>query len=479
MDSFSILKDGTSFDRKRFGKDMSLFLESQPSKKAKIEAPQTENIRKEFKISVSGSNIPSPLPSWSSLFSSFPFSDSTKSHILSCYENMTPIQMQGIPLLMNKRDIIAIAPTGSGKTLTFALPLVSLLQSPSDLRALIISPTKELSRQLFKEFLILSEGTKLRVELLTKKSKNPSEAKKGYDILVSSPLYLLHWLGEETLNTVEYIVMDEADQLFDMGFLDQLDLILKKCPGSSMKMMFSATMLPNIEMLAHSMLIDSAKIVVGINNSTVNTVTQELRFCTNESGKVLAIRQMVQDGEITPPVLVFVQSKSRAIQLAKELKPFAMHVGLMHSGISDQERDIVVKNFRTGHTWVLICTDLMSRGMDFHGVNLVINYDFPQSVISYIHRIGRAGRAGEEARAITLYTVEDGPYVKMIANVMKKSGIEVEQWMMELKTPNKAMKKKLEKKPVRRENIGRMNRVSRTLRKFMHKKKGKEEGTDT
>lgn len=474
MDSFAVLKDGTSFDRKRFGRDISLFAEAQPEKHAKIEGPKTENIRKEFKIAVTGSEVPLPISSFETLFSSHEIPAPTQSIISSLYENMTPIQMQGIPTIFNKRDLIAVAPTGSGKTLSFALPLISMLKAPSNLRLLVISPTNELSRQLFKEFLVLSEGTKLRVEQLTRRSKEPIEAKIGYDVLVCSPLYILHWLGENTLDTIEYIVMDEADQLFDLGFLEQLDLILKKCPGNAMKMMFSATMLPAIELLAYSMLIDPVKIMVGINNATVSTVSQELKFCTNEGGKVLALKQMVQNGEITPPVLVFVQSKLRAIQLCKELKSFSIHVGLIHSNMSDRERDIVVKSFRTGTIWVLICTDLLSRGMDFHGVNLVINYDFPQSIVSYVHRIGRAGRAGEQARAVTLYTLDDAPYVKMIANLMKKSGVEVPEWMMDLKGPNKSMKKKIEKRPVRRENIGGRIQVSRTLRRFMKKKSDRE-----
>ena len=230
--------------------------------------------------------------------------------------------MQGIPAVLNKRDIIGIAPTGSGKTLSFALPLVSLLKTSGNLRAVIIAPTKELSRQLFKEFLLLCEGTSIRVEHLNKKSKPINEAKDFYDVIVASPLYMIHWLGDDSLDTVQYIVMDEADQLFDLGFLDQLDLILKKCPGDCVKMMFSATMLPAIEILAYSMLIDPVKIVVGMQNSTVPTVLQELKFCTNESGKILALRQMIANGQMVPPVLVFVQSKERAIQLSKELKPF-------------------------------------------------------------------------------------------------------------------------------------------------------------
>ena len=256
--------------------------------------------------------------------------------------------MQGIPAVLNKRDIIGIAPTGSGKTLSFALPLVSLLKTSGNLRAVIIAPTKELSRQLFKEFLLLCEGTSIRVEHLNKKSKPINEAKDFYDVIVASPLYMIHWLGDDSLDTVQYIVMDEADQLFDLGFLDQLDLILKKCPGDCVKMMFSATMLPAIEILAYSMLIDPVKIVVGMQNSTVPTVLQELKFCTNESGKILALRQMIANGQMVPPVLVFVQSKERAIQLSKELKPFGLHVGMIHSGLNDKDRDVVVKNFRIG-----------------------------------------------------------------------------------------------------------------------------------
>jgi ATP-dependent RNA helicase DDX52/ROK1 len=474
MDSFSVLKDGTSFDRKRFGKDMALFSESLPIKKAKIEAPKTENIRKEFKISVSGTNVPEPVSSWTDLFSKYEFNSNTKLLIRKLYENMTPIQMQGIPSILNKRDLIGIAPTGSGKTLAFSLPMISLLKSSANLRALVLSPTKELSRQLFKEFLVLSEGTGLKVEVLTKKTKPAEEIVDKCDILVSTPLLMVHWLGEDRLTTIQYIIMDEADQLFDMGYLDQIDTILKHCPGNSMKLMFSATILPSIEILAYSMLIDPIKIIIGMKNSTVPTVSQDLKFCTNEAGKILGLRQMIQSGEITPPVLVFIQSKDRAIQLSKELKPYGLHVGMMHSGLNDKDRDIVVKNFRTGQSWILICTDLMSRGMDFHGVNLVINYDFPQSVISYIHRIGRAGRAGEQARAVTFYTIEDAPYIKMIANVMKKSGFDVPDWIMKLKNPTQKLKKKIERKPIKRENIGSKYRISRTLRRYLKTKVKKE-----
>lgn len=473
METFAILKDGLSFDRKRFASDIQLF-SAPPTKHSKIEAPQTPNIRKEFSIHTTGENVPLPVPSFSELFSSYKVPASTQSTILSLYENLTPVQMQAVPILLSKRDLIGIAPTGSGKSLSFILPLITLLSGEKGLRGLVIAPTKELARQLFKEFLLFSEGTGLKAELLSKKGKDCEGILQNCDILICTPLLMVHLFENHDLPSIEYIVVDEADQLFDLGYLDQVDTILKKCPGGCNKWMFSATMLPAIEILAYSMLINPIKISIGIQNSTVQSVVQELKFCTNEAGKIICLKQMVQMGEFTPPVLIFVQSKDRAIQLALELKGIVKNVAAMHSALDDRQRDAVIKNFRTGGLWVLICTDLLSRGIDFHNVKLVINFDFPQSIISYIHRIGRAGRAGEEAKALTLYTLEDAPYIKMISNVMKKSGCQVPEWMENLKGPSKSIKKRLEKKPPRRENITLGHRLSRGLRKYLKHKKDKD-----
>eukprot|EP00358_Blepharisma_japonicum_P005231 CAMPEP_0202944354 /NCGR_PEP_ID=MMETSP1395-20130829/5111_1 /ASSEMBLY_ACC=CAM_ASM_000871 /TAXON_ID=5961 /ORGANISM="Blepharisma japonicum, Strain Stock R1072" /LENGTH=186 /DNA_ID=CAMNT_0049643035 /DNA_START=631 /DNA_END=1191 /DNA_ORIENTATION=+ len=184
-------------------------------------------------------------------------------------------------------------------------------------------------------------------------------------------------------------------------------------------------MLPTVEIVAKAMLINPIKIIVGMKNTTVSTLEQKLTFCSNELGKLIALRQMVQDGELIPPVLIFTQSKERAKELFRELKNDNLRVGMIHAGMNDAQRDIVVKNFRIGTIWILICTDLIARGIDFRGVNLVINYDFPQSVVGYIHRVGRAGRAGREAKAVTFYTFEDAPYIRMIVNLMKRSGAEI------------------------------------------------------
>jgi ATP-dependent RNA helicase DDX52/ROK1 len=474
MDSFSILKDGVSFDRKRFSRDFELF--SPLKKQAKITPPTTSNIRKEFSIFVTGSDVPEPMASWAEVFNKHVVPETVQRTLRSLYENLTAIQMQGFPVMLARRDVIGIAPTGSGKTLSFVLPLITILTNSETfkgLRAVVVAPTKELARQLFKEVLVLSEGTGLAVELLSKKGRNSNEIRTQVDVLICTPLLMVHLFDQEVLEDVKFVVLDEADQLFELGYMEQVDCILKKINPACTKWMFSATMNSSVEILAYSMLIDPVKISVGLQNATVTTVTQELLFSTNESGKIFALKQMVQEGKMTPPVLIFVQSKDRAIQLSEEMKKFIKNVSAMHSGLDDRQRSAIVQNFRTGSVWVLICTDLLSRGIDFLGVKLVINYDFPQTIVSYIHRIGRAGRAGEQAKAVTLYTLEDAPYIKMVANVMKKSGMTVPDWMLKLKNPNKSLKKKLEKKPIRRENISLSHRLSRSFRKYLKHKKEK------
>ncbi|RHZ62740.1 hypothetical protein Glove_335g42 [Diversispora epigaea] len=162
---------------------------------------------------------------------------------------------------------------------------------------------------------------------------------------------------------------------------------------------------------------------------------------------------MIQGGELKPPVLIFVQSIDRSKELFHELIYDGINVDVIHSERTKVQRDSIVLNFRQGKIWVLIATELMARGMDFKGVNLVINYDFPQSVQSYIHRIGRTGRAGKSGEAITFYTKEDAPFLKSIINVMKDSGCEIPDWMLKLKNPTKESKQQLRKKPINRKGI--------------------------
>ena len=164
-----------------------------------------------------------------------------------------------------------------------------------------------------------------------------------------------------------------------------------------------------------------------------------------EQGKLLAIRQMVQEGTLKPPTLIFVESITRAKELFHELVYDGINVDVMHAERTQAQRDLIISNFRTGKTWVLIATDLMARGLDFKGVNLVINYDFPQSPASYIHRIGRTGRAGRAGTALTFFTKSDGVYLKSIVNVMREAGCHVDDWMLKLQAPTRSQKRDLKR----------------------------------
>lgn len=268
------------------------------------------------------------------------------------------------------------------------------------------------------------------------------------------------------LSVVDTVVLDEADKLFEMSesntgqgaegseeeeesgslqsFLSQVDEIVSCCgtslsplqsgqKGSVQRALFSATIGPLVQELADSFLVDPIKVTIGQENTGASTIKQRLVFVGREDGKVLAIRQLVQRGELVPPALIFVQSKERAKDLYKELAFDGINVEVMHSDRTDAQREAVINRFRTGNIWVLICTDLMARGIDFKAVRMVINYDIPQSAVAYIHRIGRTGRAGREGEAVSLFTETDIASMRSIVNVMKLSGAEVPEWLLSVK----------------------------------------------
>eukprot|EP00118_Oscarella_pearsei_P012556 m.93242 g.93242 ORF g.93242 m.93242 type:complete len:211 (+) comp36777_c1_seq2:1593-2225(+) len=173
-----------------------------------------------------------------------------------------------------------------------------------------------------------------------------------------------------------------------------------------------------------------------IRNTTTETVEQRLVFVGQEAGKLIGIRDIIRKG-FKPPMLVFVQSKERAKELFHELIYDGLNVDVVHADRTQAQRDNVVRSFRLGKIWILICTELMSRGIDFKGVNMVVNYDFPTTAVSYIHRIGRTGRAGRPGEAVSFFTEDDAPYLRSIVNVMKESGCDVPEWMLKLKKPDK------------------------------------------
>lgn len=427
-------------------------------------AERIAHIRRHFKIKVDGDRVPPPLDSFDKIQQFLKLDVSIMKRIREQikFRRPTPIQMQTIPIITKKRDVIALAETGSGKSLSFILPILCKVNPEVEgVEALILAPTRELLLQLYNQFLVFNpHPKKIKVKFLRKKliPKDQTEVKdfvKNVKILLSTPLRLEKVLRELDLqfSSVKHLVVDEADALFDMGFLGQVDKIIKHCTNPALqKSFFSATMQPAIEDLLKENMSDPIRITVGIKNATTSNVTQKLVYCGGEEGKIYAMRNIFRDG-FTPPMLVFVQNKQRGMDLYHELIYEGISVNVIHGDRIKEQRDEIVKKFRTGKISVLICTDLMSRGIDFLTVNYVVNYDFPQSIVSYIHRVGRTGRAGNQGTAITLFTDADIEYLRSIANLMKKSGCDVQPWMLELKNPGRKKWKELEKNPKRRQTI--------------------------
>lgn len=422
------------------------------------------------------------------------------------WKEPTPIQMQAIPSMLLKRDVLASAPTGSGKSGAFIVPSL-LLSAPNsqvyygnaghknhkgmemnkgengkkknsragEIRCLLLAPSRELAAQLHREVERLGHGRTggMTSLLLARSNANQlAEAggQKGLDVLVTTPLRLVDALEERKvkLDALRLVVLDEADRLLDAtdlndhqsgsahtkSFVSQLDTILAAIPNSAIRALFSATITPAVQELSDSILREAIRMTIHSGESQVgganSDITQELLFCGKEEGKLLAVRQLVARGEIRPPALIFCQSQERAQALFSELLYDNLHVDVLHAGRSASARDAAVKNFRTGKTWILICTDLVARGVDFASVNLVINYDLPISGVTYVHRIGRTGRAGRKGKAITFFTESDLEHLRAIANVMKQSGCDVSQWMLNIK---KKSKKEQEGRAPRRKTI--------------------------
>ncbi|KAL3873510.1 hypothetical protein ACJMK2_036618 [Sinanodonta woodiana] len=436
-------------------------------KLATIKQEEINHVRNQHRIHVYGTDIPVPIVTFEELSSQYKLNPQIIKNIKAVgYQIPTPIQMQAIPAMLHRREVMACAPTGSGKTAAFILPILHHLQEPrkDGLRALVLAPTRELAKQTYLEFQRLSEGLGFRILYINKTSsfvnKSGAKASRKFDILVSTPNRLVYLLKPNPplikLSSVQWLVVDESDKLFEegkTGFRDQLAAIYKACDGHSVRRaMFSATFAYDVEEWCKLHLDNVLQIYIGARNTATSTIEQKLLFVGSESGKLLAIRDIIRQG-IQPPVLVFVQSKERAKELFHELIYDGINVDVIHSDRTQLQRDNVVKSFRAGKIWILICTDMMGRGIDFKGVNLVINYDFPNSAISYIHRIGRTGRAGRPGQATTFFTENDVTNLRSIANVMKEAGCPIPEYMLAIKKPTMKARKKLAKRAPQRDRI--------------------------
>eukprot|EP00754_Rhynchopus_humris_P038657 Rhum_TRINITY_DN21271_c0_g1::Rhum_TRINITY_DN21271_c0_g1_i1::g.173606::m.173606/K14779/DDX52, ROK1; ATP-dependent RNA helicase DDX52/ROK1 len=413
-----------------------------PSQKQALE------LRKQHFIKASGDKVPAPAIEFKQILAWYSVPDSIAKNLFERgFHTPTPIQMQGIPCLLERRDFIGVAPTGSGKTLAFLLPMLARLRKPSKkgLRGLVMAHSKELASQSERELRYLCAGKNWSIQTMTTSKASVNKR----DILCTTPGRLESFIKENnlTLGAVEYVVFDEADQLFDTlhdTFFDVMKRTLDLCTLEDKQIaVFSATLPEKCEGIIRQFLKDPLRVMIGTRASASRNVEQRLEYCGKESGKTEAIQQLLQKG-LAPPVLVFVQSINRAKDLYTELAAKDVRVAAIHSDRTADQRDRCVREFRLGKINVLIATELMARGVDFKGVATVINFDFPTTIQSYVHRVGRTGRAGHSGVAITLWTDEDRPYLRQVAHIIKGSGNEeVPEWMLNL--PKKFGKKRVRK----------------------------------
>jgi superfamily II DNA/RNA helicase len=353
------------------------------------------------------------------------------------YESMTPIQAQAIPVVLAGRDVMGAAQTGTGKTAAFALPLLQRLlkhenasTSPArhPVRALVLLPTRELADQVAQQVKLYSKYTNLRSAVVfggMDMKPQTAELKRGVEVLVATPGRLLDHIEAKNavLNQVEYVVLDEADRMLDIGFLPDLQRILSYLPKQRTTLLFSATFSPEIKRLANSYLQDPVTIEVSRPNTTASTVEQHF-YNVVDDDKRRAVRQVVRQRGITQ-AFVFVNSKLGCARLARSLEREGMKTTALHGDKSQDERLKALEAFKKGEVDLLVATDVAARGLDIKDVPAVFNFDVPFNAEDYIHRIGRTGRAGASGLAVTLVSPSDTRLMADLEKLLKRK-IEIE-----------------------------------------------------
>jgi ATP-dependent RNA helicase DDX52/ROK1 len=412
-------------------------------------------------------HVPLPIASFESMATAFEWPAWLVRNLASFgFAAPTPIQMQTVPIMMGDQDLFAYSETGSGKTLAFLLPIFARLREPkrTGVRAVVLCPTRELAQQIFAVTLRLTKGTGWQTLLARKQTDNGTYVATAhkFDVLIATPFRLAKMVAKGfPLANVEHVVFDEADRLFDAGagagaeFVQLIDTILTACSNPARRCwLFSATRVETAEELARSVLHEPIRVVIGKENHALSTVKQRLVYTGDERGKLLGLWQLLRGG-VSTPMLVFVQSTARAVDLAKELRIGAVRAAALHGNTPEAERADIISQFRVGELFVVVATDLLSRGIDYSAVKCVVNYDVPQTRTSYIHRVGRTGRAGRTGEAVTFCNKEDRPSMRIIASVMHESGSPVPDWIMTLPNPSLTTRKRIASKKIRRDPISK------------------------
>ena len=364
------------------------------------------------------------------------------------YTLMTPIQAKAIPIVLAGRDVMGAAQTGTGKTAAFSLPLLhkmlrhqnaSMSPARHPVRALVIAPTRELADQVAANITSYAQHSKLRVAVVyggIDMKPQTAELKAGVEVLVATPGRLLDHIEAKNcvLNQVEYVVLDEADRMLDIGFLPDLQRILSYLPKARQTLLFSATFSPEIRRLAESYLQDPLMVEVARPNATATNVEQRF-FSVSNDDKRRAVLKLLKERSIKQ-ALVFVNSKLGCARLARSFERDGLRTNALHGDKSQDERLKALDAFKGGEVDILVATDVAARGLDIVDLPAVFNFDVPFNAEDYVHRIGRTGRAGASGLAMTLVARDDLRLVGDIERLIKKK-IEIEALELDDEAPRR------------------------------------------
>ncbi len=326
------------------------------------------------------------------------------------YTVPTPIQLRAIPVVLEGRDLIGSAQTGTGKTAAFALPIISRLGQRGALRALVLEPTRELAAQVETAIRDYARFTNLRTVVLfggTGYGRQDQVLRQGADIVVATPGRLLDQIkrGMLRLSQIEILVLDEADRMLDMGFLPDVRRLVERCPRARQTMLFSATIPPEIEQLCNWAMRNPETIEIGQRRSPAETVTHAL-YAVDIGQKQELLEELLRRTDYDQ-VLIFCRTKHGADRVARKLNQEGHAVAVLHSNRTQSERERALNGFRDGRYEVMVATDIAARGIDVEQISHVINFDVPHHPEDYVHRIGRTGRAQSVGDAFTIMTGED------------------------------------------------------------------------
>ncbi|MCV6547037.1 MAG: DEAD/DEAH box helicase [Cohaesibacter sp.] len=346
------------------------------------------------------------------------------------YETPTPIQAQAIPHVLSKKDVLGVAQTGTGKTASFTLPMLSLLERGRPRarmpRTLILEPTRELAAQVEQSFEVYGQNHRLTVALLIGGVSFADQIKKldrGADVLIATPGRLLDHFerGKLLLNGVDTFIVDEADRMLDMGFIPDIERICKLLPPSRQTVFFSATMPAEIQSLADQFLRNPERIEVAPPSSTAKTITQGIVASGSKPWEKRAVlRDLISNAQDLQNAIIFCNRKRDVATLFRSLNKHGFNAGALHGDMDQTSRMATLDSFKSGELNILVASDVAARGLDIPSVSHVFNFDLPTHAEDYVHRIGRTGRAGREGVALSIATRSDSKYIDAIEKLINE-----------------------------------------------------------